>query len=125
MCVGKVEQDTLLALGIVPLATTEWLGDPPPPGAIHPWAQDALGDAEPPQALKNVDGLQFERIAALRPDLILAIFSYIERGDHDRLSQIAPTVAQPKRSSTTPHLGSPTPAGSDKRWARSSAPRSW
>lgn len=38
---GEVEQATLLALGIVPLATTEWLGDPPPPGAIHPWAQDA------------------------------------------------------------------------------------
>ncbi|MGH8931796.1 MAG: ABC transporter substrate-binding protein [Egibacteraceae bacterium] len=95
--VGEIEQDTLLALGIVPLAATEWLGDPPPPGAIQPWAQDNLGDAPVPEVLDVFTaGPQFERIAALRPDLILAVFSFIERSDYDRLAQIAPTVAQPE-----------------------------
>ncbi|MGH8908250.1 MAG: ABC transporter substrate-binding protein [Egibacteraceae bacterium] len=44
----------------------------------------------------SAGGVQFERVAALRPDLILAVFSSIERADYDKLAQIAPTVAQPK-----------------------------
>ena len=36
---GLREQDALLALGIVPVATTEWYGDHP--GAIFPWAKES------------------------------------------------------------------------------------
>ena len=66
--VGLVEQDALLALGVVPVATTEWFGEKP--GAIWPWAEPALGSAAKPQVLTNTDGIQFEKIAALqaRPD---------------------------------------------------------
>ena len=49
--VGLLEQDALLALGVVPVATTEWFGEHP--GAVWPWAADeleALG-AEPPAVL--------------------------------------------------------------------------
>ncbi len=90
---GLREQDSLLALGIVPVGATEWFGEHE--GAIFPWAEEALGDAEPPKALDFTDGIQYEQIAALRPDLILAVYSGLTQKDYDTLSKIAPTVAQP------------------------------
>jgi iron complex transport system substrate-binding protein len=92
--VGLVEQDALLSLGIVPVATTEWFGEKP--GAIWPWAESKLGGAKPPEVLTNVDGIQFEKVAALKPDLILGIYSGLTAEDYATLSKIAPTVAQPK-----------------------------
>jgi iron complex transport system substrate-binding protein len=92
--VGLVEQDALLALGVVPVATTEWFGEYP--GAIWPWAQDELGTATPPEVLDDTDGIQFERVAGFQPDLILGLYSGLSAEDYETLSQIAPTVAQPK-----------------------------
>ena len=46
--------------------------------------------------LTNTDGIQFEKVAALRPDLILGIYSGLTQQDYATLSKIAPTVAQPK-----------------------------
>ncbi|MEI4280047.1 iron-siderophore ABC transporter substrate-binding protein [Klenkia terrae] len=88
--VGYTEQDTLLALGVVPVGVTEWYGEQP--YATWPWAQDALGDAEP-TVLTTDDGLQFEAIAALDPDLIVATNAGLEQDDYDTLSAIAPVVA--------------------------------
>jgi iron complex transport system substrate-binding protein len=90
---GLREQDALLALGVVPVGTTEWYGEHP--GAIFPWAEEALGDAPRPEVLDFTDGIEFERIAGLRPDLIIAVYSGLTRKDYDTLSKIAPTVAQP------------------------------
>ncbi|GAA1038986.1 iron-siderophore ABC transporter substrate-binding protein [Virgisporangium ochraceum] len=92
--VGLVEQDALLALGIVPVGTTEWFGGKP--GAIWPWAEDELGSAAKPEVLTFTDGIQFEKIAALKPDLILALYSGVTAEDYATLSKMAPTVAQPK-----------------------------
>ena len=92
--VGLVEQDALLALGVVPVGTTEWFGEKP--GAIWEWAQAALGSAPRPTVLTNTDGIQFEKVAALHPDLILAVYSELSAQDYATLSKIAPTVAQPK-----------------------------
>jgi iron complex transport system substrate-binding protein len=91
--VGLREQDALLALGIVPVGTTEWYGEHP--GAIFPWAKAALGDAELPDKLGFTDGIEYEKVAALAPDLILAIYSGLDQKDYDTLSKIAPVVAQP------------------------------
>jgi iron complex transport system substrate-binding protein len=91
---GLREQDALLALGVVPVATTEWYGDHP--GAIFPWARDELGDAEVPTVLSSNDGLQIEKIAAQRPDLILAVYSGMTEKEYTALSKIAPVVAQPR-----------------------------
>lgn len=93
LTVGLTEQDALLKLGVVPIATTEWFGERP--GAIFPWAQDELGDAAMPEVLSFADGIQFERIAALQPDLILGLYSGLTQEDYDTLTKIAPTVAQP------------------------------
>lgn len=91
--VGLVEQDALLALGVVPVGTTEWFGEKP--GALFPWASAKLGGAAVPEVLKDKDGIQFEKVAALRPDLIIGLYSNISADDYQKLSAIAPTVAQP------------------------------
>jgi iron complex transport system substrate-binding protein len=95
VAVGLTEQDALLALGIVPVGTTEWFGEHP--GAIWPWAQDeldALG-GEAPTVVGDATAVNFEKVAAQQPDLILAIYAGLTDADYDKLSAIAPTVAQP------------------------------
>ena len=87
--VGLTEQDTVLALGYTPIATTEWYGDQP--HAVWPWAREALGDAKP-TVLTAADGFDFEKIASLRPDLIVGTNSGMRQRDYDKLSRIAPTV---------------------------------
>jgi iron complex transport system substrate-binding protein len=91
--VGLTEQDVVLSLGQKPIATTEWYGEHP--YAVWPWARKALGDAKP-EVLSASDGFQFERIAALRPDLIIGTNSGMKRADYEKLSAIAPTIAPPK-----------------------------
>ncbi|GHF71730.1 iron complex transport system substrate-binding protein [Amycolatopsis bartoniae] len=95
--VGLTDQDSLLALGVVPVGTTEFLGNYP--GAIGPWAQDKLGNAAKPEVLTSTDGPQYEKIAALKPDLILGLYSALTQEQYDTLSKIAPVVAQPKEYS--------------------------
>ncbi|MEU6341017.1 iron-siderophore ABC transporter substrate-binding protein [Streptomyces sp. NPDC046977] len=93
--VGLTDQDAVLALGTVPVGTTEWIGGYK--GAIGPWAQDKLGSAAAPTVLKDTGtGPQVEKIAALRPDLILALYSGLTKAQYDTLSKFAPVVAQPK-----------------------------
>jgi iron complex transport system substrate-binding protein len=93
--VGLTEQDTILALGYKPIATTEWYGDQP--YAVWPWARAALGDAKP-TVLHTDDGFEFEQIAGLRPDLIVGVNSGMKRADYEKLSRLAPTIAPPKGS---------------------------
>ncbi|HWD02366.1 MAG TPA: iron-siderophore ABC transporter substrate-binding protein [Amycolatopsis sp.] len=95
--VGLTEQDALLALGVVPVGTTDWLGNFP--GAIAPWAKPKLGNAPLPTVLKDTDGPQFEKIAALKPDLIIGLYSALTQEQYTTLSKIAPTIAQPKQYS--------------------------
>ncbi|WEH12631.1 iron-siderophore ABC transporter substrate-binding protein [Streptomyces sp. VNUA24] len=93
--VGLTDQDAVLALGKVPVGTTEWLGGYP--GAIGPWAEDRLGSAKAPTVLKDTGtGPQIEKIAALKPDLILAVYGGLTKEQYESLSTFAPVVAQPK-----------------------------
>jgi len=90
--IGLIEQDALLALGTVPVATREWYGERP--GAIFEWAEPLLGDAELPQRMAYE--LDFELIAALEPDVIIGLYSGTTQEEYGILSKIAPTVAQPE-----------------------------
>ena len=90
--VGLVEQDALLALGVAPVGVTEWFGEQP--YGAWPWAVDALGNAQP-EVLRQVDGIKAESVAALDPDVIIALFSGLTQEEYDTLSEIAPVVAQP------------------------------
>lgn len=88
--VGYTEQDTLWALGLEPVGVTDWYGDHD--FASWPWADEARGDSEP-EVLSTSDGLDFEAIALLDPDLIIGTNAGMTEEDYDRLSDIAPTVA--------------------------------
>lgn len=90
--VGLVDHDAVLALGSVPVGLTAGEYSADQPHGVWPWAQDKLGGATP-EVLPDTE-INFERIAALQPDLILAIYSGLTQDEYDRLSQIAPTVAQ-------------------------------
>lgn len=92
--VGLVEQDMVIALGTVPVAVTKWIGAAD--GEIYPWAKPELHGAPLPKVLDNSKGPQIEQIAALKPDLIIAIWSDLKESDYRKLSQLAPTVAPPK-----------------------------
>lgn len=91
--VGLTEHDTLLALGVIPVGVTDWYGDQP--FATWPWAQDELGDAEP-TVLDDTDGLDYEAIAALDPDLIIGTNAGLDEESFGLLSDIAPTIAHSK-----------------------------
>ena len=93
--VGFTEHDTMLALGEKPIATSEWYGEQP--YATWPWARDELGSAKP-TVLNNGDGFEFEKIAALRPDLIMGVNAGMTKEDYEKLSKLAPTVPAPKGS---------------------------
>ena len=98
--VGYTEQDTLLALDVVPVGVTEWYGEQP--SAVWPWAQDELGDAAP-TVLDAADGINVEAVAALEPDLIIGTNAGLDEETYDALSGIAPTIA---------HSGGATPTSS-------------
>lgn len=93
--VGLVDQDALLALGIVPVGTTQWFGAYP--GEIGPWALDELEslNGELPEVVGAVVELNMEAIVALQPDLIIGLYSGIDENQYNLLSEIAPTIAQP------------------------------
>ncbi|XRQ14396.1 iron-siderophore ABC transporter substrate-binding protein [Actinomadura welshii] len=90
--VGMTDQDAVLALGVKPVGVVEFSGL----GlgvAEHPWSAQAWGGTEP-EVVGEREDLKFEKIAALRPDLIIGLYTGMKKADYDKLSKIAPTVAQ-------------------------------
>lgn len=87
--VGFNEQDFALALGVVPVGVRTFLSYD---ASERPWAQDLLPDKELPRV--GGEELNVEKVAALEPDLILGINSYMDNKTYDLLNKIAPTLAQ-------------------------------
>ncbi len=88
---GFTDQDDLLAVGVVPIAITNWFGDQP--FGVWPWARPKLGYAKP--VVLNLDnGIQVQQIAALKPDLIVATDAGVDQDTYQKLSAIAPTLPQ-------------------------------
>ncbi|KAB2348018.1 iron-siderophore ABC transporter substrate-binding protein [Actinomadura rudentiformis] len=99
--VGYTDDQAILALGIKPVGMVDQY--PNPPGKSPdintqwPWVKDKWGDTRPEVVMSNGDsGPNFEKIAALRPDLIIAVYSEIDQAAYDKLSKIAPTVGRTK-----------------------------
>ncbi len=88
--VGYSDQDDILALGIKPVGLRDWYGNQP--YATWPWAQDELGSAKP--IIIGAAELDYEAIAALKPDVIIGISSGMDEDTYRKLAVIAPTLAQ-------------------------------
>lgn len=91
---GLNDADDLLAVGVVPVAITDWFGGEP--FGVWPWAQARLGGATP-AVLSLADGVPIEQIAAARPDLIVATNAGLDQDTYQALTAIAPTIAQSGR----------------------------
>lgn len=95
---GWGTQDAVLALGVVPVGIPA-MGYGAEEDGVLTWTRDAIeaAGAEMPEILGDgASGPNFEAIAALEPDVILAIYSGVDEAEYARLSQIAPTVVFPK-----------------------------
>ncbi len=88
--VGYTEQDTVLALGVKPVGVREFLAGYD--WQNRPWAQKLLnGEKLPTVGGEEID---YEKVAAQRPDLIVAINTGMDENGYKTLSKIAPTLAQ-------------------------------
>jgi iron complex transport system substrate-binding protein len=94
---GWSSTDAAIALGTVPV------GFPSFRSAgfdkdIVPWVEEGIAKAGAPgpTTFDDTAGAPIEKIAALKPDLILAVYSGITEDEYKLLSQIAPVVAYPE-----------------------------
>ncbi|MFF7361439.1 ABC transporter substrate-binding protein [Streptomyces sp. NPDC008125] len=99
--VGYTDDQAILALGVKPVGMVDQYPNPagtsPDINTQWPWVKDKWGDTRPEVIMSNGDaGPNYEKIAALRPDLIIAVYSEIDRAAYDKLSRIAPTVGRTK-----------------------------
>ncbi|MGP3980108.1 iron-siderophore ABC transporter substrate-binding protein [Streptomyces sp. KR80] len=90
---GLSDQDAVLALGVKPVGAVDWFKEKP--YGKWPWAKKLWGST-PPQIVGERDEYNVEKVAALKPDLIIAQYSGMKKEQYETLSKIAPVVAQPK-----------------------------
>lgn len=86
--VGWTDQDFVLPLGVVPVSTREFFTE----YNDYPWVKAATDGKG--VTTWGADTIDFEAIAAQKPDVIIAIYETVDQQTYDRLSQIAPTVIQ-------------------------------
>lgn len=93
-----------LALGVMPVGMAKQTWGVTDDSGMHEWVKDAVTKlgGEAPVLFDEADGLNFEAIAATKPDVILAAYSGITKEDYEKLSKIAPTVAYPATPWGTP-----------------------
>jgi iron complex transport system substrate-binding protein len=91
---GWSNEDAAIALGVIPVGIPFQSYGGGEDG-IQPWTEAALtaAGATTPTVLDNSGEPPFEQIAALQPDLIIAVYSGITEEQYAMMSAIAPTVA--------------------------------
>ncbi|MFB9961395.1 iron-siderophore ABC transporter substrate-binding protein [Sinosporangium siamense] len=92
--IGLSDHEPVLALGYKPVGVVDWFQVTP--FSNWPWAKDKWAGTEPTVLGLREDGVKFEKLVGLKPDLIFAMYSGIQKEQYDKLSKIAPVVAQPK-----------------------------
>lgn len=95
---GWGTQDAVLALGVVPVGIPSMTYGGDGEGLLA-WTRAAIeqsGQAMPEILGDGAGAPNFEAIAALDPDVIIAVYSGITEDEYARLSQIAPTVVFPE-----------------------------
>jgi iron complex transport system substrate-binding protein len=91
LAIGVAERDTVLALGVTPVAVGGY-------GELDPWFTGALGGKKV-ENLEISDGIPFEKIANFTPDLIIT--GWGKEQDYKQLSAIAPVLWQVSDSFST------------------------
>ena len=91
---GGGDVDTLLALGVTPVLVPDIDPRWKKSGGIAPWSRAQMRGDRP--VVASNQELEFEKIAAARPDLITAVEFDLEKPDYEKLSDLAPTVPPPK-----------------------------
>ena len=95
---GWSSQDAVLDLGIVPVGIPFFSYGADDEGVL-PWTRAAIeasGAAMPAILPEGSGEPPFETIAALEPDVIIAVYSGVTEAEYSRLSQIAPTIVFPE-----------------------------
>ena len=87
--IGFNDLDFVLALGVTPVGTRANLGYD---ASQRPWAPAASKGTELPTVGETE--IDVEKVAALKPDLIVGVYSFIDQQTYDQLAKIAPTLAQ-------------------------------
>ncbi|KKB10287.1 iron ABC transporter substrate-binding protein [Devosia chinhatensis] len=100
---GWAAQDAVIALGEVPVGIPHFSYGGDENGAL-PWTKDAVAalGAEFPTILPDAVDPPIEAIAALEPDVIIAVYSGLSEEQYEVLSGIAPVVTFPEAPWSTP-----------------------
>jgi iron complex transport system substrate-binding protein len=100
---GWAAQDAVIALGEIPVGIPHFSYGGDENGALS-WTKEAVAElgGDFPTILPQGNEAPVEAIAALQPDLIIAVYSGITQEEYDLLSGIAPVVAFPETAWSTP-----------------------
>ncbi|RZS43125.1 iron complex transport system substrate-binding protein [Herbihabitans rhizosphaerae] len=98
---GYTDDQAILGYGIRPVGMVDQYSNPPGQSpdinTQWPWVKGVWATNKPEVIMTNGDPApNYEKIAALRPDLIVAVYSDIDQAAYDRLTKIAPTVGRTK-----------------------------
>lgn len=92
---GWSDAETVLALGLQPVAVQDWMGFGEDNKGVGPWASDLFGDITPTVIAADYEAIDYELIDSLEPDVILNVRSDNNEAAFQELSKIAPTVYGP------------------------------
>lgn len=92
--------DVPLALGVIPVGVSEANYGVTDGSGLLPWTKEGFAKlgVDNPVLFNDTDGLDFEAISDVQPDVILAAYSGITQEEYDLLSAIAPVVAYPTQA---------------------------
>jgi iron complex transport system substrate-binding protein len=85
---GTDDIDALYALGVTPVAISK---DSATSDGVYPWLKDKI-DTKKTKLLDTLTSIDYEAVANLHPDLILATSDFTLDKDYKKLSAIAPTI---------------------------------
>lgn len=91
VALGWGDAETVLALGGQPVGASDWLGFGGE--GVGPWAKGLYTTA--PEIIGTLEP-EYEKIAALKPDLILDVKSSGDKARYDRLKSITTTIGVPE-----------------------------
>lgn len=97
---GLGDADTVLALGLTPVAVAPWgsQGDGDGSG-VGPWAKELLGDAQPEVIYNTASGFTaevLEQVTASDPTQIIAVNQAVDQEAKKSLEDIAPLTVKPE-----------------------------